>query len=148
MIRVENMKGRISITLCFEDGFCSGLFERYNADNQYFVAKELFHATITEAELYQKLLKPTYRPNYRSSNALVICHNRQLSFKRSQRESRKLAKQVANMRHTTKADAELHKALENNKAISKKERSIRRADAKQEQFVLKQQKLKEKRRGH
>ena len=142
------MKYHIKIGLYFENGFCNALFERYGDDSVYSVAKDIFPSNITEVELYEIMIKFSFQPRYLTNNNKESFDDRKLNFKRSQRQARKIAKKVTDMRYYTKAQAELNKAMEDGKALHKKEKSIKTREEKQKQFIAKQEKLKEKRKGH
>ena len=131
------------LTIYFDDPFWVGVFEELDGD-KLSVCRMVFGAEPTDAEIYDFILKHYYHLRF-SAPVKAEIKQKADNPKRRQRNARK---QLENTGLGTKSQQALQKQYEENKAQRKiKTRELREAE-KQRQFELKQQKRKEKHRGH
>ena len=131
------------LTIYFEEPFWVGVFEELDGD-KLSVCRMVFGAEPTDAEIYDFILKHYYHLRF-SAPVKAEIKQKADNPKRRQRNARK---QLENTGLGTKSQQALQKQYEENKAQRKiKTRELREAE-KQRQFELKQQKRKEKHRGH
>ena len=134
---------KTSLTIFFEDPFWVGVFERID-EGKYSVCKVTFGAEPTDAELWE-FVQRHYTKLVFSPAEKVDLRQTADNPKRRQRSARKL---LLNSGVGTKAQQALQKQREEMKTERReKSRELREAE-KQRQFELRQQKKKEKRRGH
>lgn len=137
--------GKISgqLTVYFEDPFWVGVFERVS-DGKLSVCKVTFGAEPKDIEIYEFILN-----HYRELkfSPAVETEVKQIADnpKRRQRNARK---QLQRSGIGTKSQQALQMQREEMKSEKKKNKKARRDEEKQRQFDLKQQKRKEKHRGH
>lgn len=130
-------------TIYFDGTYWAGLFERIE-NNKLSVAKVIFGSEPSEVEVYQFVLKNGYNLQYSPAVDTVVSEVRK-NPKRMQREARK---QMQESGVGTKAQQALKLQHEQNKAERQcRNREQRRAEE-QRKFELKQQKKREKHRGH
>ena len=131
------------LTIYFEEPFWAGLFERYDT-GKLSVCKVTFGAEPTDAQVWEFVLA-----NYRKLrfSAPIRAEQKQKADnpKRRQRNARK---QMESSGVGTKSQQALQKQYEENKTERKQLSREQREAEKQRQFELKQQKRKEKHRGH
>lgn len=131
-------------TVFFEEPFWVGLYER-EEDSQYEVCKITFGPEPKDYMIYEFMLKN--QVNMRFSPGVEVCRTdkKRINPKRMQRE---IKKQVSNIGIGTKAQQALkfqHEQMKTEKKVRNKEK---REAEKERLFELKQQKRKEKHRGH
>ena len=137
------MAFELNLTLFFEEPFWIGVFEELDGD-KLSVCKVVFGAEPTDAEVYDFVLR---RYNHLCFSPPIKAEIKQKADnpKRRQRNARK---QLEKSGVGTKSQQALQKQYEENK-LERKQRSREQREAeKQRQFELKQQKRKEKHRGH
>ena len=131
------------LTVYFEDPFWVGVFERVS-DGKLSVCKVTFGAEPKDIEIYEFILN-----HYRELkfSPAVETEVKQIADnpKRRQRNARK---QLQRSGIGTKSQQALQMQREEMKSEKKKNKKARRDEEKQRQFDLKQQKRKEKHRGH
>ena len=131
------------LTIYFEEPFWVGVFEELDGD-KLSVCRMVFGAEPTDAEIYDFILKHYYHLRF-SAPVKAEIKQKADNPKRRQRNARK---QLENTGIGTKSQQALQKQYEENKAQRKiKARELREAE-KRRQFELKQQKRREKHRGH
>jgi len=131
------------LTIYFEEPFWVGVFEELDGD-KLSVCRMVFGAEPTDAEIYDFILKHYYHLRF-SAPVKAGIKQKADNPKRRQRNARK---QLENTGIGTKSQQALQKQYEENKAQRKiKARELREAE-KRRQFELKQQKRREKHRGH
>ena len=131
------------LTIYFDDPFWVGVFEELDGD-KLSVCRMVFGAEPTDAEIYDFILKHYYHLRF-SAPVKAEIKQKADNPKRRQRNARK---QLENTGLGTKSQQALQKQYEENKAQRKiKARELREAE-KRRQFELKQQKRREKHRGH
>ena len=137
------MSGEDRLTVFFEEPFWIGVFERWE-NGMLSVCKVTFGAEPTDAELYAFLLK---NYDYLRFGKPILATVRQTADnpKRRQREARK---QTETAGIGTKAQQAIKLQQEANKLERKQLSKAEREAEKQRQFELKQQKRKEKHKGH
>ena len=134
---------KTSLTVFFEDPFWVGFFERIE-DGKLSVCKVTFGAEPTDGELYDFILREYTHLRF-SPAVEADVHHAADNPKRRQRNARRLLEKSG---VGTKSQQALQKQYEEMKTERKeKSREIREAE-KQRQFELRQQKKKEKHRGH
>ncbi len=134
---------KTSLTVFFEDPFWVGIFERID-DGKLSACKVTFGAEPKDYEVWEYVLKHYYELKY---SPAVEAETRQRADnpKRRQREA---GKQMELSGVGTKSQQALQMLLEQNKQERKvRSREQRLAEA-ERQFTLKQQKKREKHKGH
>lgn len=132
------------LTVLFEEPFCVGVFER-ECGGRYEVCKVTFGAEPKDYEVYAFLLKNYERLRFSPSLAAGASAERRINPKRMQRE---INKQLDGIGIGTKAQQALKLQQEQGK-LERKVRSRRQREAEEaRQFALRQEKRKEKHRGH
>ena len=131
------------LTVFFEEPFWVGVFERIE-DGKLSVAKVTFGAEPKDSEVYNFILKHYYSLRYSPAVPTVVKETKK-NLKRMRREAQK---QLQNTGIGTKSQQALKLQQEQNKCERKaKSREQKSAEAKR-LFELKQQKKKDKHRGH
>ena len=131
------------LTIYFEEPFWVGVFEELDGD-KLSVCKVTFGAEPTDAEIYDFILRHYYHLRF-SAPIKTEIKQKADNPKRRQRNARK---QLENTGIGTKSQQALQKQYEDNKTERKQTTREQREAEKQRQFELKQQKRKEKHRGH
>lgn len=131
------------LTVFFEEPFWVGVFERIE-DGKLSVAKVTFGAEPKDSEVYDFILKHYYSLRYSPAVPTVVKETKK-NLKRMRREAQKQL-QITGI--GTKSQQALKLQQEQNKCERKaKSREQKSAEAKR-LFELKQQKKKDKHRGH
>lgn len=138
---MEKITGKLSVY--FENPFWVGIFENvYNG--KLSVAKFTFGAEPKDNEVYEFVLKNYYRlPFCKGIDTEIKEHK--LNPKRMQRMAKR---EVQNVGIGTKSQQVLKMQHEENKTERKKRTKEQREAEERRAFELKQQKKKEKKRGH
>lgn len=131
------------LTVFFDEPFWVGVYEDLDG-KKLSVCKVVFGAEPTDAEIYDFILKHYYRLRFSAPVKAEIKHKAD-NPKRRQRAARK---QLEKTGIGTKSQQALKKQYEENKAERKIFSREQREVEKQRQFELRQQKRKEKHRGH
>jgi len=135
---------KAKLTVFFEEPFWVGLYERED-DGQYEVSKVTFGAEPKDYEIYAYFLANFYTLRFSPSVEAAADEERRISPKRRQREAQK-AVQASGI--GTKAQQAL-KLQQDQSKLEHKVRSREQREAEEaRQFQLKQQKRREKHRGH
>lgn len=135
----------VKLTVLFDEPFWVGLYER-ETDGRYEVARIVFGAEPKDYEVQAWLLANAcalrFSPSLESTKRIS---NERISPKRRQREA---ARQLENIGVGTRAQQALS-LLREQSAVQRREKTkeLREAEA-ERQFQLRQQKRREKRRGH
>lgn len=132
------------LTVYFENPFWVGVYER-QFGTTYEVCKITFGSEPKEYEVYEFLLKNWLDLKFSSSIVSDEVKEKRINPKRMQREIKKNLQDVG---IGTKAQQALKLQHEQNKMARKKYSKQKREEYKEEQFILRQQKKKEKHRGH
>lgn len=131
------------LTVYFDELFWVGVFERID-NGKLSVCKVTFGAEPTDAQVWE-FVQANYRRLQFSAPVKVEQKQKADNPKRRQRNAQK---QLEESGVGTKSQQALQKQYEENK-LERKQRSREQREAeKQRQFELKQQKRKEKHRGH
>lgn len=137
------MLSESKLTVYFDEPFWVGVFEELNGD-KLSVCRVVFGAEPTDAEIYAFILRYFNRLRF-SPPVKTEIRQKADNPKRRQRNAHK---QLEKSGVGTKSQQALQKHYEESKIERKqKSRELREAE-KQRQFELKQQKRKEKHRGH
>lgn len=132
------------LTVFFEEPFWVGVYER-ETDGRYEVCNITFGAEPKDYEVYDFMLKNYDKLCFSPSLEAGAGADKRINPKRMQRE---INKQLDNTGIGTKAQQALKLQQEQGK-LERKERSREQRDAEKErQFELRQEKRKEKHRGH
>ena len=131
------------LTIYFEEPFWVGVFEELDGD-KLSVCRMVFGAEPTDAEIYDFILKHYYHLRF-SAPVKAEIKQKADNPKRRQRNARK---QMESSGIGTKSQQALQKQYEENKVQRKIRTREQREAEKQRQFELKQQKRKEKHKGH
>ena len=131
------------LTIYFEEPFWVGVFEELEGD-KLSVCRVVFGAEPTDAEVYDFILKHYYHLRF-SAPVKTEIRPKADNPKRRQRNARK---QLEKSGIGTKSQQALQKQYEENKTERKRTTHEQREAEKQRQFELRQQKRKEKHRGH
>lgn len=131
------------LTVYFEEPFWVGVFER-RISGKLSVNKVIFGAEPTDTEVFAFILKHYYSLQF--SKSVKINHKQKPDNpKRRQREAKK---QMQKIGIGTKSQQALKKQHEENKLERKRYSKVQNEEEKKHQFELKQQKRKEKHKGH
>lgn len=131
------------LIIYFEEPFWVGVFEELEGD-KLSACRMVFGAEPTDAEVYDFILKHYYHLRF-SAPVKTEIRPKADNPKRRQRNARK---QLEKSGIGTKSQQALQKQYEENKTERKRTTHEQREAEKQWQFELKQQKRKEKHRGH
>ena len=132
----------IGLTVYFEDGFWHGLFEQ-EYEGTYQVCRVTFGQEPKEDEILEFLQTQFTQLSF-SPAATVKQHVKIKNPKRLQRAVKKQVKQKV----SSKSQELLQLQCEERKKISKHQSSVQKQLFKQEKFERKQQKRREKHKGH
>ena len=137
--------GRTSVrlTVYFEEPFWVGIFERISEEGLS-VCKVTFGAEPKDYEIYDFILKNYCRLRF-SPSVKARVKEKHKNPKRLQRE---VHKQVENIGIGTKSQQALKLQQEQMKDTKKAAKKLRKEEESKRSFELKQQKKKEKHRGH
>ena len=134
---------KASLTVFFEDPFWVGVFERIE-EGKLSVCKVTFGAEPKDYEVCDYILHHYYELVFSPAVEMVIRH----AADNPKRRSRNARKQLENTGIGTKSQQALQRQREELKTERRQfSREEREAEA-QRRFVMKQEKKKEKRRGH
>ncbi|MDO5111770.1 MAG: YjdF family protein [Clostridia bacterium] len=139
---MEHTKARL--TVFFEDPFWVGMYER-EADGQYAVCKITFGPEPKDYEVYQYFLDHWRMLRFSPAIEAAISEERRRNPKRVQREAQRA---VQNTGVGTKAQQALQLQREQGKQAHKAVSKAQREAEAERLFALKQEKRKEKHRGH
>ena len=132
----------IGLTVYFEDGFWHGLFEQ-EYEGTYQVCRVTFGQEPKEDEILEFL--QTQFPQLSFSPAATV--KQHVKIKNPKRLQRAVKKQVK-QKVSSKSQELLQLQCEERKKISKHQSSVQKQLLKQEKFERKQQKRREKHKGH
>jgi hypothetical protein len=137
----------IKVTICFEKRFWIGTFERTDKEG-YAVAQHIFGAEPSDPEIYDFVITHYQELKFGEPKNVRIQIKR-MNPKRVQREVRR---EMEKMKKTTKpstfAQDYMREEIEKKKKEMKSISNVAKQDRKEEQFFIKQEKRKEKHRGH
>ncbi|WP_432662349.1 YjdF family protein [Wukongibacter baidiensis] len=135
-----------SFSILFETPYWIGIFER-NDDEGYSVSKFVFGKEPTGPELYNFIVR--YYPNRLSyskpNEEITKITRKKINPKRRQREA---TKAMADRGVSTKAQEALKLQYEEKKHERKELSKLRKQELEKRKFILKQEKKKQKKRGH
>lgn len=129
------------LTIYFEEPFWVGVFEELDGD-KLSVCRMVFGAEPTDTEIYDFILR-----HYLKFSAPIKTEIKQKADNPKRRQ-RNVRRQLKNTGIGSKSQQALQKQYEENKTERKRTTREQREAEKQRQFELKQQKRKEKHRGH
>lgn len=139
---------RCKLTVLYNEPFWVGIFEVEEGEC-YKASKVTFGAEPKDAEVYEFLLKNYYKLNF--VNIESEDHDEKLKKRKKEnpkRLQRKIHKEVQDKGIGTKAQIALKKQHEENK-IERKKRTKEEKEAEEERlYKIKQQKKKDKHKGH
>ncbi|MBD5560179.1 MAG: YjdF family protein [Clostridia bacterium] len=134
---------QISVTVCFEEPFWVGIFERAEGGRLQ-AARIVFGAEPRDAEVFSRILTEWTQLHF---SLAVAAGGRQTAD--SPRRRRRAAVRAVEARGTsTRSQRALAAQREMRQAEQRRESRERRADAAERRFEARQKKRKEKRRGH
>lgn len=137
----------VKATLFYEKRFWVGLFERTDKEG-YAVARHIFGGEPADQEVYEFILNNYQNLKFGELKDIQIQIQR-MNPKRVQREIRKeMDKLKETTQPSTLAQDYMREEIEKNKLIKKTTTRAENQARKEEQFALKQEKKKEKHRGH
>lgn len=137
----------IKATIYYEDYFWVGMFERVDKQG-YAAARKVFGSEPADAEVYEFVLNNFDELKFGQAKAFELKIKR-TNPKRVQRMVRKEMEEIKKtQRPSTLAQDYMREELEKNKMIKKIISKEHKEALKEELFQLKQQKRKEKQRGH
>lgn len=132
------------LTVFFENPFWVGIFEVESGKN-YEVCKIIFGAEPKDYEVYEYLLKNHHRLKFSRKRLSEKSTEKHLNPKRMQKE---IKKQLVNKGAGTKSQQALKEAYEQSKAKRKTLSKAQTEAEKERRFEIKQQKKKDKHKGH
>lgn len=138
----------IKATIFLEKRFWVGTFERTDKEG-YTVARHIFGAEPSDAEVYEFVINHYHELKFGEAKEISIQIQR-MNPKRVQREVRReMAKIKETTTHpSTLAQDYMREEIEKKKKAKKAITSAEKQARKENQFALKQEKKKEKHRGH
>jgi hypothetical protein len=137
----------IKATIFFDRRYWVGTFERVDKEG-YSVARHIFGKEPTDPEVYEFVLAHYQELKFGEPREFTL-EIKRMNPKRVQREVRREMQRVKETeKPSTFAQDYMREELEKKKLQKKKESSAEKQARKDEQFSLKQQKRKEKHRGH
>lgn len=137
----------IKATILFDKRFWVGIFERVDKEG-YAVARHIFGPEPSDPEIYEFVLNNFHELNFGSAKEITVTIQR-MNPKRVQREVRReMEKLKETSRPSTLAQDYMREELEKKKLAKKRNSSAEKQARKDQQFALKQNKKKEKHRGH
>ncbi len=138
----------IKATILLENAFWVGVFER-NDETGYSVARQIFGGEPTDPEIYEFISLHYQELKFTSPKEFTVVIKRK-NPKRMKREVRAEMEGVKHSAKTTVSFAQeaMRLALEENKKLKKTQSKAEKEAEKQMKFLLKQEKRKEKHRGH
>lgn len=137
----------ISVTIQFDPPFWVGIFER-NDNQGYAATRKVFGAEPTDPELYEFIQTNYHELNFTEPQENIQLDIKRKSFKRMQREIKKALQSEKSVKKETRAQEALRLDLEQRKKIKKTQSKSDKTKLEKERFELKQEKKKQKRRGH
>lgn len=135
---------RVKLTVFFEEPFWVGLYER-EADGRYEVSKITFGAEPKDYEVSAFLLEHWQQLRFSPGIEVEKFADKRINPKRMQRE---IKRTLAAEGIGTKAQQALKLQQEQGKQARKVRSREQREEEKEQRFELRQQKRKEKHRGH
>ena len=138
-----NDAAAVALTVFFQEPFWIGVFERVE-DGRLSVCKVTFGAEPKDYEVHEYLLKQYY--NLRFSSAVEADERKKAD--NPKRRLREASKQIQYTGVSTKSQMALQMQREAMKTERKQIGKAQRDAEEQRRFELKQQKKKEKKRGH
>ncbi|MDD4844388.1 MAG: YjdF family protein [Anaerotignum sp.] len=139
---MEQMTAKLTVT--FEEPFWIGIYER-EADGKYEVCKITFGAEPKDYEVFEFLLINWKSLRFSKSMEVEHIAEKRINPKRMQRE---IKNQLQNNGIGTKAQQALKLQHEQGKLERKKSSREQKEAEKERQFELRQEKRKEKHKGH
>ena len=143
VMRKERISIESKLTIYFDEPFWAGVFEETDG-GKLSVCKVTFGAEPTDAEIYEFIIKHYYHLRF-SAPVKAKIKQKADNPKRRQRNAHK---QLEKTGIGTKSQQALQKQYEENKIERRQKSREQREAEKQRQFELKQQKRREKHRGH
>ena len=131
-------------TVFFENPFWVGIFE-VESERRYEISKIVFGAEPKDYEVYEFLLRNHHRLKFSHKSLSEKSKQKHLNPKRMQKE---IKKQLENKGAGTKSQQALKEAYEQSKAERKMLSKVQIEAEKERRFELRQEKKKEKHRGH
>ncbi len=137
----------IKATIFFDKRFWVGTFERTDKEG-YAVARHIFGAEPADSEIQEFVLHHWQELKFGEAKEITI-QIRRMNPKRVQREVRKEMEKIKETEQpSTLAQDYIREEIEKKKKERKSVSSAEKQARKDEQFSLKQEKKKEKHRGH
>lgn len=137
----------IKATIFFDKRYWVGTFERTDKEG-YAVARHIFGAEPADPEVYEFVLNHYQELKFGEPKEFTL-EIKRMNPKRVQKEVRR---EIERMKETTKPSTfsqdYMREELEKKKLQKKHQSSAEKQAQKEEQFALKQEKKKEKHRGH
>lgn len=137
----------IKATIFFEKRFWVGTFERTDKEG-YAVARHIFGGEPSDSEVHEFVLNHYQELKFGQAKDIHI----QIQRMNPKRLSREVRKEMKKMKETAEpsslAQDYMREEIEKNKKIRKSISSAEKQARKDEQFTLKQEKRKQKHRGH
>ena len=138
---MQKINGKL--TVFFEDPFWVGIYERIT-EGQLEVCKITFGPEPKDYEVHDFILQNWYSLRF---SPPVVADGKQTLKVNPKRMQRKIKKQLKNLDTGTKAQQALKLQHEENKILRKDNSHLQKAEKKQLQFELRQQKRKAKHKG-
>ncbi len=141
-------KVSIKVTVFFKSGLWRATFERRDDNKFYSVAQHVFGKEPTDPELYEFILKEYHLLKFTEPQDFVLEVKRQ-NPKRVLREIKWMLKEIKTANPpATYAEETLKKQQEANKLVKKIFTKQEKEETKERKFNLKQEKRKQKHKGH
>lgn len=137
---------RIKASIYYERGLWVGMFERLDRAG-YAIARHIFGKEPLDPEVYAFVLHHFQDLQFGSAKDIQVEITR-VNPKRAQREAKKEMERLKqSSKPSTLAQDALREELEKHKKEKRRDTSLERQQRREDQFSLKQEKRKQKRRG-
>lgn len=137
----------IKATILLDGAFWVGFFERTDKKG-YSVARKIFGGEPSDAEVYEFVLNNYEELKFGAPQEFKL-EIKRMNPKRVQREVRREMEQLKSQnRPSTHAQDYMREELEKNKKARKDLNKKKKEEKKEQQFLIKQEKRREKHRGH
>lgn len=138
----------IKATIFFEKKYWVGTFERLDKEG-YAIARHIFGGEPSDPEVYEFVLAHYHELQFGEAIKEIDVQIHRVNPKRVQREVRREMERVKEEgRPSTFAQDYMREELEKHKKERKQASSAEKRDRQEKQFALKQEKKKQKQRGH
>ncbi|MDE6474402.1 MAG: YjdF family protein [Clostridia bacterium] len=134
----------VSLTIYFDGQFYVGLFERFEV-NELCVCRYVFGFEPKDYDIYELILR---KYNELKFSLTVVIARKPIKRKNPKALQRKIKKTVVEFKVGTKSQQAIKKQMEERKIVRKAKSKACREQERDADFLRRQKKKKEKRKGH